>query len=476
MSIVAGDLKFKKSAVVDNATTCGGVIDNTTTTSDIGNDYFPDVTGSERTAGLEGTDARYRKFFFKNEQPGSNGAADLELGNPKVYIKSWSPGNDRFRIAPATNLPNDSPDGVYKQDTKADQQILGGTVWKGCGALWADINNGATTLTVRTEGVWNAGTDAPIAVGDTIAVVDIPTDYKEFHTVTSMSSITPITMGADNIPYSSFTVDIAAPGIIKTGSPAYDAAEHVDELVGSSKTVITDTGKSWTINEHAEKVVICTVATNTGNVGLVRRIVSNTATALTLGYGFPYDVTSGVDQFEIINTVVTTAIDLNLGATAPASYVGDGIIATFNSGSPSYTKGSSTLDGGNTGTGVVTDSQITVYPEGVIDDSITFVCQTSSPAATFSATGTIGGNYNTLAGATLTEGVSWTAVNTENSKNMITLSATALSSVSNWVAGDEFRLNTTSSARAFWVKHVVPAGTAPHASNRWYLGASGDTV
>ena len=61
------------------------------------------------------------------------------------------------------------------------------------------------------------------------------------------------------------------------------AAGNAVALVAQSTSVIVDASKNWTINEHSGKLVQLALTGLTGTT-LVRRIVSNTATALTL-YG-----------------------------------------------------------------------------------------------------------------------------------------------------------------------------------------------
>ena len=75
---------------------------------------------------------------------------------------------------------------------------------------------------------------------------------------------------------------------------------------GSPTATTIPTANTWIINQYTGSTVKCITATNAGNIGLVRAIVTNTTSDLTVS-AFPYAV-SATDTFEmVININASTA-------------------------------------------------------------------------------------------------------------------------------------------------------------------------
>jgi hypothetical protein len=121
-----------------------------------------------------------------------------------------------------------------------------------------------------------------------------------------------------------------------------------------------------------------------------------------------------------------------------------------------------------------------MYAEGTIDDTIRLSCSTGgsgggSGTAIFDVISDsgIGIDYEAIAGK-LTAGVDYEPTNPYGGKYFKipagTLDGTA------WGIGEVVEFNTVSATRCFWIRQRVPADTPPHAENKFYLGASGDTV
>ena len=128
MSITTAELKFYKSAAVNDTTSNGGVMSANAIADGVKNNVFPDVSQAERTAGI----TRYRKIFFKVAS-----AENLALQNPRVFVEKHTPGEDRVLIFPGTQT-----------DTQND--IATPNLY-GAGQLKTDVSVGATSCVVITE-------------------------------------------------------------------------------------------------------------------------------------------------------------------------------------------------------------------------------------------------------------------------------------------------------------------------------------
>ncbi len=146
MSILSGELVWRKPAEVSDLPTNGGRITATPIPSGVKNNLFPNVPQAERTAGS----TKYRKAFVHvaNDE-------GLALIAPKVYVTAPTPGDDRVTIFAGT--PTNTQSGI----TGTEQQY-------GAGTLNADAGLGATTCQVLVE---NAA-DAIFKSGMTVRISD----------------------------------------------------------------------------------------------------------------------------------------------------------------------------------------------------------------------------------------------------------------------------------------------------------------
>lgn len=162
MSIQASDIVWRRAAENSDLTTNGGRITHTLIPNGVKNSVFPDLSQAERTAGL----TRYRKvgIHIANDD-------DLALLNGKVFVETYTPGDDHVTFFPGNHL-----------DTQDD--ITGSERQYGAGQLFAPANVGANTIEVMTE-------DASLDVfqdGDTIRIsnkdtVDAETGTTEYHVI-----------------------------------------------------------------------------------------------------------------------------------------------------------------------------------------------------------------------------------------------------------------------------------------------------
>ncbi|GAG06448.1 unnamed protein product, partial [marine sediment metagenome] len=94
MSVLASDIKFKKSEFVTDTVSNGGRKGQVEVISGVRHSLFPRVSKAERIAGV----TRYRKEFWCNEN-----VDDDVAYNPLVFLEHPSNGGDRFAIGKGTD-------------------------------------------------------------------------------------------------------------------------------------------------------------------------------------------------------------------------------------------------------------------------------------------------------------------------------------------------------------------------------------
>lgn len=257
MAITSADIKIKLPATVNDTASNGGRTSNTVVSS-----FFPNITGAERLSGI----TRYRKAFLYNEQSLSL-FKDLTLYNGQVYLQSFSPGEDYYRL---------------KAGTASDVQsaATGYTGWSGVGILASDITPGTTDFDVVSEAA-NGFED-----GSTVIISD--GTNTETLTLTSKSWV-------------SLTASLVTSGVAYAYARYYDsktATIYTDSTIGSNLA-------NYAVSYEAKLVHI---VSGTG-AGQYRRIASNTSTTLTVT--FPFAVTPSSDSvYEIIKTYVSQPVAL----------------------------------------------------------------------------------------------------------------------------------------------------------------------
>jgi len=175
MTILASELLMKKSKVVTDTDSNGGLMDNTAgVTSGVVNNVWPSVFKAERLAGS----TKYRKTFLKVAND-----SDETLYNPQVWLDVVTPGDDWV---------------VFFEGTQTDTQndITGSEDCYGCGSLNTNVSAGAGSIIVDVE-------DATLATGaadeifrdeDTIRItnMDTPssgTGTEEIHVINGAPSV-----------------------------------------------------------------------------------------------------------------------------------------------------------------------------------------------------------------------------------------------------------------------------------------------
>lgn len=169
MTILASELKRKKSLTVDDTDSNGGRMDNNVDViSGITNNVWPSVFKAERLAGS----TKYRKTFFKVAND-----ADEVLYYPQIWMDIPTQGEDWI---------------VFFLGTQSDIQseITGGEDCYGCAPLKTNVSSGASSFVVTVEDATLAtgGADEIFRDGDTIRITnkDTPSSgagTEEIHTI-----------------------------------------------------------------------------------------------------------------------------------------------------------------------------------------------------------------------------------------------------------------------------------------------------
>jgi hypothetical protein len=145
MSVIASDIKFRKSEVVTDTVANGGRSSYTEVLSGIKHNLFPRVTKAERTAGV----TRYRKMFFRNE----NASNEIAYG-VLAYIEFPTNAGDRILMALGT-----------KDDVQGD--IDSTYLWASCGSLNSGVSAGGFSVDIAME-----STDVDIPNGGHIHIAN----------------------------------------------------------------------------------------------------------------------------------------------------------------------------------------------------------------------------------------------------------------------------------------------------------------
>ena len=146
MPIQSNELRFYKAVTVNDTTSNGGRLSAVEIPDGVKNNVWPDVPQGERLAGS----IKLRKVFIKVAND-----ADITLIDPRVFVETPTPGDDRVLIFPGTQT-----------DTQGD--LTGSERLYGSGWLDADVSAGTTSLDVNCE----AATDTIFQDGDLVRISD----------------------------------------------------------------------------------------------------------------------------------------------------------------------------------------------------------------------------------------------------------------------------------------------------------------
>jgi len=131
MSVLATDIKWRKSAVVTDTSANGGRKSQTEVIHGAKHNLFPRITDAERLAGV----TRYRKEYWSNENLSEDAAYDVI-----VFFEFPSNAGDRFYMTLGTHV-----------DIQSEISGDGNALWVGCGTLNAALSGSETEIDVLME-------------------------------------------------------------------------------------------------------------------------------------------------------------------------------------------------------------------------------------------------------------------------------------------------------------------------------------
>ncbi len=236
MTILNSELKFYKSATVDDTAANGGRMSANEIISGVVQNVFPHVLKAERDAGS----TKYRKLFCKVQNDN-----DETLLGAQFWFDKPTAADDWCVMWPGT-----------QRDAQGD--ITGSERIYGCAALSADAAAGGSTLVVEVE---DASLVGIFQDGDTIRVTDkdtpdSTTGNEEFHTISGAPVVsgTEVTITIAGTLASDYTV--------ASSSRAMSVYEPGDVLCSVDNWVETSVGGTY--DEGAYPVI-------TDNIGTVEQ-------------------------------------------------------------------------------------------------------------------------------------------------------------------------------------------------------------
>lgn len=225
MAILQSELKMYRAALINDSASNGGVMGTVEVADGVANNLFPDVSETERAAGI----IRYRKGFYKVANN-----ADLPLASPRFFVAFQTSGDDMVVFFAGTQT---DAQGSFDPTTASSPTQYG------CGQLNANVSAGASSMVVLVEDWTNS---VIFRVGDTIRISDQPTvggaGNEEFHTVLT---VTP----AGNLITLTLDGTTLANGFTASSTKVSSVYEHGSSIVASADAGYTVTSVSGTYNE-----------------------------------------------------------------------------------------------------------------------------------------------------------------------------------------------------------------------------------
>lgn len=475
MTIAASDLSFLKSLIVADSTENGGRMGTSLVISGAKHSLFPRVTKTQRVSGL----SRYRKEFFKNSNITNDSAYDA-----MIWIEIPSNGGDRFYL---------------KEGTDVDTQLnitspISGDVnlFTGAGFLSTQLSGGETSVSLLMEAndfvFPNGGflhLTNKIQVSQTIAVGVVVGDSVNFTTtwqkITSTSDITypkGLYLGANKV--------LSVKEDTKEEWLAIAERIYEGESIGTGNNTVspilsTLTNKTKGICQVKGKLPVITTLT-VADAPLVAYLNQDGSvnTGLSDAVSGTLNMATGVWTSPITwDTAPGTGKDITITYRENAySYVGNTVtILLDDQVSQSYTIGSTTGSGClytpeirasisvpvlNSAGGTYNHGTYPIIPHniGAERDTIT-LSFTSSTAYTVS-----GSNLGVI--GTGSTGTSPILKNPTTQQNILTIPNTAWTG--SFLSGDTLIFTLYPSSYGFWIKELVPPGTAQENNNLMVMG------
>ena len=469
MTILATDIKFRKSALVSDSINNGGRKGYPEVVSGARHSLFPRVTKTERTAGV----IRYRKEFLSNEDSGNETAYGVE-----VCLEIPSTGGDNFQLCSGSQT-----------NIQSDLSLSTRPSFYGTGQLQADITDASTSIPITMESnTIEFPNGKNLHISDKYAISQtIDTDVNIGDSVELISGTWEKSNSSDDITYPlglylgnnivmtvqdstneewlELADNLTTAEVIGTGNDT--ANPNLTTLANKTNGICKQTDKRPTV-----------VAISGGNPLLVTidrdGLCSGDCTAGQL------NMTTGVWTTKI---VWTDEIDNATNITCTYrencfSYSGN--VATVElSGNPanSYDK-DNTFAGGcismgdvktsfdawdetsSAGTFDESNMPLILSNKGTVEDTFTI---TFATATTFACSGAAEGSLGTGA-----IGADFSPININTGFPYFTIDKDGWGGT--WAIGETIVFKTHPSAMGIWLKETVPALTAAVANNLCVLG------
>ena len=468
MSVVASDIKFRKSTIVTDIASNGGRVGYVPVLSGVKFSILPRVTKAERTAGV----TRYRKQFFCNE----NASNEIAYG---TLFYSEFPTNSGDRILIALGTKEDiqgNLDSTYK--------------WASCGPLNGNVSAGGASVAIAMEAddmdILNGGlihiankyesgtVDATARIGDSVEWnVGLSKWLPIAHTddinypkglFLGASAIMSIRAGdaeewlriADVV----YTDEAIGIGDGAATAPPLDTLAHFPVCKDTGKLPVVTTldalGVTMTVNVGADG--ICTGDCSAGTLNMETGVWTIDITWDSA----PKDlqdilITYHERAYSWAGTVVTINLADNLCNNYLAAETYVGICLESGDVEPS------SLDWAETSAAGTYDEAtypLVVDNRGSVTDSFTILF---SDATNFGCTGVAEGSLG--AGNTLNN---FAPINPITGQPYFTLNKDGWGGT--WVNGDTITFKTVAAASGIWLKEIVPPATAAEPFNLLVLG------
>ncbi len=468
MSVTIADIKFRKSSMVSDSPSNGGVAGRTLVVSGVRHNLFPRVSKAERTTGF----TRYRKEFFCNE----NAANETAYGS-LFYFEVQSTALDRFYLGVGT-----------QKDTQAD---LSNTTLVGTGLLSSDVTTGDTSISINMESndfefipggflhitdkfMVSQTIDSGVSIGDSV----------NFNT--TLSKWVKIAQTDDIVYPSGILVDSSS--VMTIQGSTYEewlqiSSNQYTESIGtgdgsSSSPALTTLGHytNGIFGSSASQPVVTTISGGNTKTVIIDKngICSGDCTAGQL------NMSTGAWTVPISWTdVPDNAADISITYNEnPYTYSGNTVTVslldpTVNSYSASTARAGGCAFGGDVSTGISDWAETSTsgtydestYPvsgdnKGTVEDSWTLTMTSSTD---FDCVG-----INTGAVSSGTVGTDFTPINPDTGTGYFTLPGAGWSGT--WATGDTVNFSTSPAKVPLWLKEVVDAGTPADSNNLFVLG------
>jgi len=294
MSILNHELKWYRSQVVSNTSANGGRLSINQIVDSVKNNLFPDVTETERTAGL----TRYRKAFLKIVN------TDNEmLSNAIVHLLTVTPADDYITMFEGTHV-----------DTQAN---ISSPTEYGAGGLASSVESGVTEFDVNVK-----HTDMIIfRTGDRIYISDgVNEEYHDNVSISKSGTVVTITLDTGSQLANAYAADSVVASCIEIGDIDYSIDDFNVVSTGgtyneTNNIVVDNIGgifENWTLTFTGVSTFTC-AGSVIGSVG--SGSVNSNYSPTNINFARPYFTLNSIGfggSWVIGDTITFTTVPRNV--------------------------------------------------------------------------------------------------------------------------------------------------------------------